>query len=208
MNKFNLGTSGCESCGSPFHSSSNCTNKKVAKYRFKSREELGLKPGELPFKFRVEIEGDDTEVEIARKRALMRLNASRAYKQMAFAVKAHEASLRLGKWVNSLLETLGEDDADERLVMKAVLMQAEKFESALSEIRDSKIAEAEKIEEILTKSRLDAHRARKKLAEKHIKKLKKSGDFFVLRVPAVDGQASYDLPVSADASFSPLRGLA
>ena len=87
-------TFGCSLCKSPFHEEKDCPQTKTGepKFKFRTRKEMGIKPGSLPFKFRVDIDPQvDDEVEVTRKRALLRLNSSKVYNLMGYSVKAQES---------------------------------------------------------------------------------------------------------------------
>lgn len=190
----NLGNE-CDKCGSPFHTASDCTSV-TPKFQFKSRKQLGLNPGELPFKFRVEIDPNtDDEVEVARKKALLRLNSSRVYTQMGYAVKAQEAGVELRKYLTYILDN---SDEEEQSVLKPLLKGLDILQAELMKLRQSKISQAVKMEEIANEAHKQARKVRLHTKKKSSKKLKKDGEFYVFSLPGNNGEAEINIPVTAE----------
>lgn len=192
----------CETCGSPFHKTQDCPNKEKPKFRWKTRQELGLKEGEVPFQFRVEIDPEvDDEIEVARKRALLRLNTTRFYNQMGLAVKAHESLLDSARFINNLLEHV---EDEEKAALKPIIEGLSILQTELEKLRKAKVSQALKMEEILDKSRKQARAVRQKVDEKSKEKLKKNSEFFVVKLPALEqSETEVNIPVAAD-SDNPL----
>jgi hypothetical protein len=196
MLDFNL-SSGCEHCSSPFHSSQDCDEKEMPRY--KTRKKLGLKSGEVPFKFRVEVNPEvDGEVEVVRKRALLKLNSERVYTQMGCAAKAHTASVETNKWLLRMLEHC---DAEEKIQLAPLLEGLALIQVKLAHIRDIKVDQSVKMEEVLTEAYKQSRKVRKVVASKKSNKLKKSADFSIPKLPQALG-AIIPLPPDTVEAFS------
>jgi hypothetical protein len=183
---------GCKSCNSPFHSEGNCpqTAAKESKFKFRSSHELGLAKGELPYKFRVEINPEaDNEVEITRKRALLRLNSDRTYKQMAFSTQAADHQKIVLGWLLQLGDNM---DEDEKKSLIPIIGSVQKALEDLQVLKTEKINQAVKMEEVVERGRKTARKARIRIAERTSKeKRHQLGEFWVLRLP----DTSVDIPI-------------
>lgn len=163
---------GCSNCHSPFHSVENCPQTKTGepKFRFQTRKELRVKDGSLPFKFRVEVNPEaDDEVEIARKRAALRLNSSKVYSLMGLAVKAQESQKAALQWLIRLADELDIDDQEiqtERAKLLPIIQSLQPVLTTLTEIRKTKIRQAEEMEEIAITARNRAREATHSLGYK------------------------------------------
>ena len=172
---------GCSICKSPFHDSKECPQTKEGepKFRFKTRKELGLKKEELPFKFRVDIDPEvDNEVEISRKRALLRLNSSKVYNLMGLSIKAQESQKTALRWLVQLSEEMDiEDDQlqQERNLLLPLIATLQDAFKKLSLVRQAKVRQAEAMEEVSTRARRTSRKAR-------TRKKKEDKDFWVLRL--------------------------
>lgn len=186
---------GCKNCKSPFHSEEDCPKAKngESKFQFRSRKEMGLEPGELPFKFRVEIDPEKDDVtEIARKRALLRLNSDRVYKQMAFSTQAADAQKAVLNWLLRLGDNM---DDEEKKLLAPVIREVQASLKKLQTIQTDKVNQAVKMEELVTKGRRTARKARLRILEREAKERKhKLGDFWVTRLP----DSSLDIPVPTE----------
>lgn len=179
---------GCSNCRSPFHAVEECPQTKAGepKFRFLTRKELRVREGSLPFKFRVEINPDaDDEVEITRKRAILRLNSGKVYSLMGLSVKAHEAQKDALQWLIRLADELDVDDEEiqqERAKLLPLIQSLQPVLVTLTEIRKTKIQQAEEMEEVATTARNRAREARVRLAKRKVKKLPEA-EFWIMQLP-------------------------
>jgi hypothetical protein len=193
-------TVGCKRCKSPFHDEEDCPQVKLTaaptkfkSFRFPSRKDMNLKSGEVPFKFRVEFDPKDDEVEISRKRSLLRLNSDKVYKIMAYAVKAQESQRAALQYLIRLTDEMDIDDKviqEERKALLGVVQTLDEVFARLSAVRTEKIKQAERMEELATKARSTARKARTRMS----KQRQQDREFWVLRLPDsnVDTQLIYD----------------
>jgi len=185
---------GCPTCHSPFHGVEDCPQTKTGepKFRFKTRKEMKVKDGSLPFKFRIEVNPEmDDEVEIARKRSLLRLNSGKVYSLMGLAVKAQEAQKSALQWLIRLADELDIDDPEiqeEREKLLPIIQSLQPVLSTLTEIRKTKIKQAEEMEEVAISARNQTRQARLRLARK-VKPPKE--EFWIMRLP----NSNVDIPV-------------
>jgi hypothetical protein len=122
------------------------------------------KKSKLPFKFRVEINPDaDGEIEIVRKRALLRLNSSRVYSQMGSAIHAHEMAAGTLSWLQRLMEISEPEDLPALEEIKAKLAPTV---AALSNIRSQAIDRAVDMEELFSTAHKSARQARLNILER------------------------------------------
>jgi hypothetical protein len=186
-------TIGCPSCKSPFHEEADCPKTKVGepKFKFRTRKEMGLEPGSLPFKFRVDIDPQvDDEVEVTRKRALLRLNSSKVYNLMGYSVKAHESQKTALQWLIRFADELDIDDEalqKERAQLIPLIQTLQDSLQTLNRIRQNKIKQAEAMEEVGTEARQKARKVRTRVA----KKKAQEQEFWVLRLP----DSNIDVPI-------------
>ena len=172
----------CSNCGSPYHGEDACpqARRRTKKSTFRTRKQMGLKPGEVPFKFQAGIDPDkDNETEISRKRSLLRLNSQRVYMQMGCAVKAYNSMKETAKWIANLFEHMDEEDRTE---CASVFMGIEGMLFGLETLSNQKIALAVKMEEMVEKERKHARTARMRLAKISADKSKKANEFGILRL--------------------------
>jgi hypothetical protein len=188
---------GCKRCKSIFHEEPDCPQTKTGetKFHFKSRKEMGLEPGSLPFKFQIEIDdATDDEPEVIRKRALLRLNSRKVYDLMGVSVKAQEAQKAAVGWLTRLADEMDIDDPtlqQERNALIPLIMSMQDSLKKLTAIRQVKVKQAEQMEEIATKARRKAGAVRSRIAKKAQDERMKNKAFFVLRLP----ESNVDLPV-------------
>jgi len=196
---------GCSICNSFFHEDKDCPKSKQdePKFRFKSRKEMNLEPGSLPFKFRVDIDSRyDDETEIIRKRALLRLNASKVYNLMGVSVKAQESQKAAVQWLIQLANELDIDDEalqKERSQLLPLIQTMQTSLQALTRIREEKIQQAVAMEEFVTTSRQKARQVRTRLAKMKIRN--NSEEMGTIRLPDSD----IDIPVLFDEDMSPIN---
>ena len=185
---------GCANCKSPFHEVKDCPQTKTAepKFRFKTRKELKVKEGTLPFKFRVDIDPQaDNEAEVTRKRALLRLNSNKVYNLMGMAVKAQEAQRSALQWLLRFCDELDVEDKElqeERAKLLPVIQSLQEALSTLTTVRKTKIRQAEEMEEVATNARNRARQARMRISKK-AKQPKE--EFWLMRLP----NSNIDIPV-------------
>lgn len=180
---------GCKRCKSPFHDEEDCPQVKLTaaptkfkSFRFPSRKDMNLKSGEVPFKFRVEFEANDDEVEISRKRSLLRLNSDKVYKIMAYAVKAQESQRAALQYLIRLTDEMDIEDKviqEERKALLGIVQTLDEVFARLSVVRTEKIKQAERMEELATKARSTARKARTRMS----KQRQQDREFWVLRLP-------------------------
>jgi len=193
-----MGSIGCKQCKSPFHEEKDCPQTKTgeSKFQFQSRKEMGLEPGSLPFKFRVEIDPEaDSEVEVTRKRALLRLNSTKVYNLMGLSVKAHESQKTTLQWLIRLADELDIDDPalqKERSQLLPLIQTMQGTLQQLAQIQQVKIKQAEVMEATVTKARRKAGLVRTRIAKKADQKKEKEKDFWVLRLP----DSNLDVPIA------------
>lgn len=183
----------CPICKSPFHEEKDCPQSRIEepKFRFRTRKEMGLEEGSLPFKFRVEIDPQvDDEAEVTRKRALLRLNSSKVYSLMGLSVKAQESQKAALQWLVRLADELDIEDKalqKERGELLPLIQTLQDAFQKLTAIRTVRIKQAEAMEEEATKARSNARKVRTRIMKK--KAIEK--DFWVLRLP----DSNVDVPI-------------
>jgi len=186
-------TIGCPLCKSPFHEEKDCPQTKTGepKFKFRTRKEMGVEPGSLPFKFRVDIDPQvDDEVEVTRKRALLRLNSTKVYNLMGYSVKAQESQKAALQWLIRLADELDIDDEylqNERAQLLPLIQTLQESLQTLTRIRQEKIKQAEAMEEVATEARHKARKVRTRVA----KKKAQEKEFWVLRLP----DSNIDVPI-------------
>jgi hypothetical protein len=181
----------CSKCGSPYHSDDTCPQalRRRKKSTFKTRKQMGLKDGALPFKYRVEIDPDkDNETEVIRKKSLLNLNSRRVYMQMGCAVKAYNSMRETAKWIANLFQNMDDED---RTAAAPVFMGMEGMLYALENLSNQKIAEAVKMEEVVERERKRARAARMRLARISTDKSNKAKQFGLVYL----GSPIRDLPL-------------
>jgi hypothetical protein len=166
------------------------------KFKFKSRKDMGLEPGALPFKFRIEIDPNvDDDTEVTRKRSLLRLNSSKVYNLMGLSVKAHEAQKSALNWLVRMADEMDIDDPsmqDELKTLLPLITSMQKAAKQLTDIRKAKIQQAEQMEEIATKARTAARKVRHRISKKTAAERKEvKEEFFLMRLP----DSSVDMPL-------------
>ena len=181
----------CAKCGSPYHNEKIClkaaSNRRS--YGFKTGRQMGLKPGEVPFKYRVDINTDfDGETEISNKRALLRLNTQRIYTQMGCAAQAANNLTAAYKWLTRLLENM---DDDERAKVEPLLVSMTESLTRMTLLKQEKIEQAVQMEKIGEESYAQARKARVRMDKAKKDKVKKSNEFGILRL----GNTEMNLPV-------------
>ena len=172
----------CSKCGSPYHGEDACPQalRRTKKSTFRTRKQMGIKAGEVPFKFRVDTDPEqDNETEISRKRSLLRLNSQRVYMQMGCAVKAYNSMKETAKWIANLFENMDEED---RATCAPVFMGMEGMLFGLESLSNQKIAQAIKMEEMVEEERKRVRAARMRLAKVSLDKSKKANEFGVFRL--------------------------
>ncbi len=166
----------CSKCGSPYHGRHHrCAGSSA--FAFKSRKQIGLRDGELPYKFRVEIGDNDTETEVSNKRALLRLTSQRVYMQMGCAAQALNSMRQTANWLGRLLENTDEEDSD------ALAPTLEAFEISLRSLEDlsrRKIDSAVRMEELVERERKKARAARTRLMRESSDKSRRVNEFGIL----------------------------
>ena len=196
------GTVGCPLCKSPFHEEMECPKTKTGepKFKFRTRKEMGVAPGSLPFKFRVDIDPKtDDEVEVIRKRALLRLNSTKVYNIMGYSVKAHESQKAALQWLIRLADELDIDDAflqKERAQLIPLIQTLQTSLQTLTNIRQEKIKQAEAMEEVVIDARKKARVTRTRAAKK---KKQQDANFWVLRLP----NSNIDVPMVYGGTLDP-----
>ncbi len=102
---------------------------------------------------------DTSEPELQRRRSMMRRTAARAYNQMGFSTKAHEASRAALLWLNQLMDTMdeGERPVGERLAKRLADVVEE-----LLRIREAKIEFTADLEHALAGARQKMQTAKTK----------------------------------------------
>lgn len=196
-------TIGCPLCKSPFHKEEGCPKSKTeeSKFKFKTRKEMGLESGSLPFKFRVDIDPQfDNEVEVTRKRALIRLNSSKIYNLMGYSIKAQESQKAALQWLIRLSDELDIDDEDiqkERSQLLPLIHTLQDSLQTLTRIRQEKIKQAEAMEEVVTKARSTARKVRNRIAKKKLQER----EFWVLRLP----NSNIDVPIVYSEDVNPIN---
>jgi len=162
--------------------------------RFRTRKQLGLKAGELPFKFRVDINPDDDgETEVSRKRALLRLNSQRVYTQMGCSVQALGSMRTVMRWLSRLMENM--DEEDQKAALPAVSAASASL-SRIDALSREKVEQAVRMEEEVERARKDARVARVRLAKAALEKARKAKEFGILRLGGESSPAS--LPAVGD----------
>jgi hypothetical protein len=169
----------CKKCGSPYYGKRHrCAGTVDSK--FKTRKQLGLKDGELPFKFRVEIDPkEDGEVEVSRKRALLRLNSQRIYAQMGCSVQALNSMKNTALWMARLAENMDEED---KSTVLPILVATEGMLSGLEDLSHRMTGRAMQMEEVVEKERKHARAARQRLVKASNDKFRKTNEFGIFRL--------------------------
>jgi len=166
----------CSKCGSPYYGKHHrCAGMEA--FAFKTRKQMGLRDGELPYKFRVDIGNKDTETEVADKRALLRLNSQRVYMQMGCAAQALNSMHQTANWLGRLMENMDEED---RTAMAPTL---EVFEISLHSLEDlsrRKADNAVRMEELVERERRKARGARQRLMKESVEKSRRMNEFGIL----------------------------
>ena len=186
--------SDCPKCGSPYHGKNACPQAagRGGKSTFRTRKDMGLKAGALPFKFRTDIDPEhDGETEISRKRSLMRLNTQRIYMQMGCAAQAFNSLVAAVKWLIRLLENT---DEEEREAIAPLLAMFRDIAGKADEFNRLKIGQAVLMEELVEGAIKKARKSRLRLAKAHSDNVKKTGEFGILRL----GGALPILPILSD----------
>lgn len=138
---------------------------------FRTFRQMGLKPGELPFKFRVNTDPEkDDETEITRKTALLRLNSQRVYLQLGCSAQALNSFRQTMRWLNTLVENTDEEDQKEIAPFLAIMQVALEGMKALSHNKTELAVQMEK--EVETEHRR-ARLARIRLAKESAERAKK-----------------------------------
>jgi hypothetical protein len=139
---------------------------------------MGLGDGELPEKFRVEIDpAHDSETEVSGKRALLRLNSRRVYAQMGMSAQALEGMRRAAGWLGRLLD---ESDGDDRDALAPVLEASEITLRMLEDLSRRKAGAAARMEELLERGRRKARAARERLSREASAKSRRLNEFGML----------------------------
>lgn len=166
----------CSKCGSPHYGKHHrCAGTSV--FAFRTRKQMGLEDGELPYKFRVEIGDKDTETEVSNKRALLRLNSQRVYMQMGCAAQALNSMRQTANWLGRLMENMDEED---RTSLAPTL---EAFEISLHSLEDlsrRKTGNAVRMEELVERERKKARGARTRLMKESSEKSRRMNEFGIL----------------------------
>jgi len=166
----------CSKCGSPYHGKHHrCAGTSV--FAFRTRKQMGLGDGELPYKFRVEIGDKDTETEVSNKRALLRLNSQRVYMQMGCAAQALNSMRQTANWLGRLMENMDEEDRT------AVAPTLEAFEISFRSLEDlsrRKTENAVRMEELVERERKKARGARTRLMKESSEKSRRMNEFGIL----------------------------
>ena len=154
---------------------------------------MGLKEGELPFKFRADLDvKEDGETEVVQKRALLRLNSQRVYSQMGCAVQALNSMKESAKWLSRLLDNMDEED---KTNIGPILAMVGTSLYGLEQLSAQKVKYAVQMEELLEKERRKARTCRMRIAKEGVTKRKKNNEFGILRA---GGQTLGMLPVVLD----------
>ena len=171
-------TKKCTKCGSSYYGEHHrCAHSPVR--TFKTRKQMGLKEGELPYKFRTELDvKEDGETEVAQKRALLRLNSQRVYSQMGCAVQALNSMKESAKWLSRLLDNMDEEDKTD---ISPILAMVGTSLYGLEQLSAQKVKYAVKMEELLEKERRKARTVRMRIAKDEVAKRKKNNEFGILR---------------------------
>jgi hypothetical protein len=172
----------CPKCGSPHHGEKACPQAagRGKKSTFHTRKQMGLRPGELPFKFRTDIDPEhDGETEISRKRSLMRLNTQRIYMQMGCTAQAFLSLAASVKWLARLSENV---DEEEREAVAPLLEMVKNVLGKAGEFNRKKIAQAVSMEEEVNGAIKKTRKVRLRLAKEHSDKVKKTKEFGILRL--------------------------
>ena len=175
----------CPKCGSPHHGEKACPQAagRGKKSTFRTRKQMGLRPRELPFKFRTDIDPEhDGETEISRKRSLMRLNTQRIYMQMGCTAHAFLSLTASVKWLARLSENV---DEEEREGVAPLLEMAKAVLGKAGEFNRKKIAQSVSMEEEVSGAIRKTRKARLRLAKAHSDKVKKTNEFGILRFGAM-----------------------
>ena len=167
----------CSKCGSPYHGEKACPQAAKNRPSFRTRKQMGLKPGELPFKFQASIDPEhDGEAEVSRKQSLMRLNSQRTYMQMGCAAQALQAQQNAVRWLKRLSENMDEDD---RGAIAPIVMMAWEVLSRVEALSRDKTGQAVLMEEEIEKARGHAKAVRERLIRMRAEKAKKDREFGV-----------------------------
>ncbi len=190
----------CPKCQSPFHEAEQCSTGRDEEFKFKTRKELGLKNKDIPFKFQVEeVTPLDDEVEISRKRSLLRINTSKVYNLLGFSIKAQESQKAALQWIIRLADELDIEDDDlqeERNTLLPLIKTLQDVNQQLTQIRQTKVSQAVKMEELATNARRKAQRVRTRITKK--KDVDK--EFWVLKLP----DSGVSVPILYDENVDPV----
>jgi len=111
----------------------------------------GIKTGKTPtFEFQTPA---SNEIEVLRKRQLMKHASQRVYSQMAVSIKAHETGRAALLYLNQLLETARHPD--ERAIGERIAKKLGEVVEELRFIRQDKIEQAREMEVALEAARRD-----------------------------------------------------
>jgi hypothetical protein len=116
------------------------------------------------------IKDSDDETEIYRKRSLMRLDSKRIYDAMGLSVRTHMAQKAALLWFSKMWEFL---DKEEQAALEPAMRSLKAAFSALSVVRNSKVAQATKMEIAMEGAYRQARKARIATAEKQRKEASK-----------------------------------
>lgn len=115
----------------------------------KKAKVVGTKKKNIPASFKLwEILNDDSDIEVSRKRSLMRLDSRRIYNQMGLAMRAYQNQKGVMLWLTRLWEFL---DETEREAFAASADHLKLGLIGLAELSATKIALAAQMEEALQK---------------------------------------------------------
>jgi hypothetical protein len=166
----------CSKCGSPYYGRHHrCAG--TAAFAFKTRRQMGLRDGELPYKFRVDIGEKDTETEVSDKRALLHLNSQRVYMQMGCAAQALSSMRQVANWLGRLMENMDEED---RAAMAPTLEAFEISFHSLEDLSRKRADIAVRMEELVERERRKARGARTRLMRESAEKSRRMNEFGIL----------------------------
>jgi hypothetical protein len=137
-----------------------------------------------------QIDDQDDETEIIRKRSLMRLDSRKTYNQMGLSLRAHEASKASLLWLSRLWEFLSED---EKTALTPALEHLKRGYADLKLVAASKVNEAAKMEIELDKAHKSARRARLRMMDAEAKKRKEAAAKQIVPQEDTEGYGVPDL---------------
>jgi len=165
--------------------------KRPIRPAFRTSKQLGLREGEIPFKFRVEIDPlKDDGAEVSRKKALLRLNSQRVYMQMGCVAKAHVSMAEAAKWLGRLHESMDEED---RQAAAPLIAAAGRLLGEVERLARQKTDLAVRMEEAGEREWKHARAAWDRLAKAAANKSRKAKEFGLLALTGpvdVPGDAS------------------